>query len=205
MEQVKRFRVPVLIGVGTLIAALIVYAAWISPEGSHLAKLRTQQTQLQAQEAGLQARIATLKREKAQLGTDCQLLATNLVEIPGAPDVDSFLQQITALAVSSGDPNTPSISVTQATSGSKGAGVTPVTVALTLEGTYGQMSSFISGLDTFPRLFTVTAITVTGGDVAAGGRAVSPATAGYNLTLTGDIFYSTGEKNACGTGTASSA
>ncbi len=64
---------------------------------------------------------------------------------------------MTALAVASGDPNTPSISVTQATGGAKG-GVTPVTVAMTLEGTYGQMTSFLQGLDTFPRLFTVTSI-----------------------------------------------
>jgi len=200
MEPIKRFRVPVLIGAGTLVMALIVYAAWISPEGSHLARLRAQQTQLQTQEASLQAKIATLRKEKSQLGTDCQVLARDQTEIPGAPDVDSFLQQVTALAVSSGDPNTPSISVTQATSGAAKGGVTPVTVSLTLTGTYGQMSSFLQGLDTFPRLFTVTAISVAGGPVASGGGSVSPATTGYTLTLTGNIFYSTGQSNVCASG-----
>jgi len=198
MEQLKRFRVPALIGAGTLVLSLIVYAAWISPEGSHLTKLQAQRTTLQAQETALQVRIGTLKREKAQLGTDCQQLSTNLTEIPGTPDVDSFLQQVTALAVSSGDPNTPSISVTQATGGAAG-GVTPVTVAMTLAGTYGQMMSFLQGLDTFPRLFTVTSIAVTGGDVVAGGQTVAPGTAGYTLTMSGDIFYSTGEKDVCAT------
>lgn len=196
MEQLKRFRVPVLIGVGTLILGLIVYAAWISPEGNHLAKLQAQKTVLQTQETNLQIRIASLRREKSQLGANCQQLTTDLTEIPGTPDVDSFLSQVSALANASGDPNTPSISVTQATGAAKSS-VTPVTVALTLSGTYGQMTSFLQGLDTFPRLFTVTSISVTGGDVATGGQALAPGTAGYDLTMSGNIFYSTGQKNVC--------
>jgi Tfp pilus assembly protein PilO len=196
MVQLKRFRVPVLIGVGTLVFGLIVYAAWISPEGSHLTKLQAQQTLYQVQQNALQVKLATLKREKSQLGTDCQQLTTDLTEIPGTPSVDSFLQQVTSLAVSSGDPSTPSISVTQATGATKAA-VTPVTVGLTLSGTYGQMTSFLQGLDTFPRLFTVTSITVAGGAVAEGGVGVPPSQAGYTLTMSGDIFYSTGQKNAC--------
>lgn len=196
MEQVKRFRVPGLIGAGTLVLAVIVYVAWISPEGSHLQGLRSRQTQLQAQETSLQVRIATLKKEKSQLGNDCQELTTDLTEIPGTPSVDSFLQQMTALAVSAGDPNTPTISVTQASTGGK-AGVTPVTVSMTMDGDYGQMTAFLQGLDTFPRLFTVTSISVTGGPVATGGQVVDAATAGYTLTIDGNIFYSTGQKNVC--------
>jgi Tfp pilus assembly protein PilO len=196
MEQLKRFRIPVFTGVGTLVLALIVYAAWISPEGSHLTKLQAQQTQLLAQQSALQVRIATLKREKSQLGTDCAELTTDLTEVPGTPSVDSFLQQVTNLAVASGDPSTPSISVTQAADAGK-AGVTPVEVVLTLTGTYGQMTTFLQGLDTFPRLFTVTAITVTGGAVASGGQTVSPSAAGYSLSMTGDIFYATGQRNVC--------
>ncbi|HEY5252724.1 MAG TPA: type 4a pilus biogenesis protein PilO [Acidimicrobiales bacterium] len=205
MEKVKRFRIPVFIGMGALAFALIVYAAWISPEGSKLTKLKAQQSTLQAQQTALQIRIATLKKEKSQLGPDCQELTTDLTEIPGTPDVDSFLKQVSALAVSSGDPSTPNIDVTQATGTTATAGVTPVTVALTLEGTYGQMTSFLEGLDNFPRLFTVTSISVTGGSVVTGGQAVAPGTAGYTLTMSGDIFYSTGQKNACGAAGSTSA
>jgi len=196
MEQLKRFRIPVITGVATLVLAIIVYAAWISPEGSHLAKLHAQQAQLQTQQSQLQIRIASLRREKSQLGANCAQLTTDLTEIPGTPSVDSFLQQITNLAVTSGDPNTPTISVNQAVGGAK-AGVTPVQVGMTLQGTYGQMTQFLDGLDSFPRLFTVTSIAVTGGPVVTGGQVVSPATAGYTLTMTGDIFYSTGQKNVC--------
>jgi Tfp pilus assembly protein PilO len=201
MEQLKRFRIPVLIGVGTLVLGLIVYAAVISPEGTHLTKLQAQRTQLQAQEEGLQVRIATLKREKSQLGADCQQLTSDVTEIPGAPDVDSFLQQVSHLAVTSGDPNTPSISVTEAATTPTG-GVVPVTVSMTLVGNYGQMTSFVTGLDSFPRLFTVTQIAVSGGSVVTGGQTVAPSTAGYTLNLNGNIFYSTGQKNVCATGTS---
>jgi Tfp pilus assembly protein PilO len=196
MEQLKRFRIPVITGVATLVLAVIVYAAWISPEGSHLAKLHAMQTQLQAQQTQLQIRIATLRKEKSQLSANCAQLTTDLTEIPGTPSVDSFLQQITHLAVSSGDPNTPTISVNQAVGGDK-AGVTSVQVGLTLQGTYGQMTQFLAGLDSFPRLFTVTSITVAGGPVVTGGQVVAPTTAGYTLTMSGAIFYSTGQKNVC--------
>lgn len=196
MEQLKRFRIPVITGVATLVLAIIVYAAWISPEGSHLAKLHAMQTQLQTQQSQLQIRIATLRKEKSQLGANCAQLTTDLTEIPGTPSVDSFLQQITALAVASGDPDTPAISVNQAIGGAK-AGVTSVQVELTLQGTYGQMTQFLNGLDSFPRLFTVTSITVTGGDLVTGGQVVAPSTTGYMLTMNGDIFYSTGQKNVC--------
>jgi Tfp pilus assembly protein PilO len=195
MEQIKRFRVPLLTGVGTLVLALIVYSVWISPEGTHLKTLQAQETTLQGQQTHLQVEIASLRREKSQLGAKCAQLTTNLTEVPGTPNVDTFFQQVTALAVSSGNPNTPTINVTQ--SGGSADGVTPVAVSMTLTGTYGQMSAFLQGLDSFPRLLTVTSVSVAGGPVASGGQAVAPSTAGYTLTLSGDIFYSTGQKNVC--------
>jgi Tfp pilus assembly protein PilO len=90
--------------------------------------------------------------------------------------------------------------VTQATAAANAA--VPVAVTFTLQGTYGQMSAFLKGLDTFPRLFTVTAITINGGPVATGGAAINPATAGYTLDLTGNIYYSTGQQNVCAATTA---
>jgi hypothetical protein len=65
------------------------------------------------------------------------------------------------------------------------------------------MSSFLKGLDTFPRLFTVTAITINGGAVATGGTAINPATTGYTLNLTGNIYYSSGQQNVCAAATTS--
>jgi len=80
-----------------------------------------------------------------------------------------------------------------------------VAVDLTLQGTYGQMSAFVHGLDSFPRLFTITSFTVSGGPLAVGGAAINPATGGYNLNLAGNIFYSTGQANVCATATPAAA
>jgi len=202
MDQIKRFRNPIIIGAGALLVAIVVFMAMIAPEGSKLTSLHAQQSQLQAQQTRLQAEITSLRREKAHMAANCRVLTTDIAEIPGTPDVDSFLNQVTALAVSSGDPNTPSISVTQAPSSST-AGVSAVAVAFTLSGTYGQMTAFVHGLNAFPRLFTVSTITITGGPAATGGAPVDPATPSYTLTLGGDVYYSVGRQDVCSTGAPS--
>jgi Tfp pilus assembly protein PilO len=203
MDKITRYRIPILTGVGALVLAIIVFAAWISPEGGKLSSLHAQQTQLESQQTHLQVELTTLKAEKAHLASNCQSLSKDLGEIPGTPSVDSFFNQVTALAVAAGDPNTPSISITQATTPAGSAN--PVAVTFTLQGTYGQMTAFLKGLDTFPRLFTVTAITINGGPIATGGVAINPATAGYTLALTGNIYYSSGQQNVCSPATTTAA
>lgn len=210
MDVLKRFRTPVLIGAGALVFALVVFMGLISPQSHKLSSLQAKEAQLQSQQTQLQSEIATLKSEKAHIGASCSQLTKALTEIPGTPDVSSFLQQVTNLAVSTGNPNTPTISVLQAPGSGAGAassaaagakaaaaGATPVQVSLTLNGNYAQMSAFIKGLDSFPRLFTVTTMNVSGGPIAAAGGGVNPGTAGYALTMTGDVYYSLGRQNVC--------
>jgi len=210
MEQLKRYRIPLLTAGGAIVVALIVFVAWISPEGSKLSSLRAQQTQLQSQKSHLEIELSVLRGDKAHIATNCQELTTDLTEIPDTPTVDDFFHQVSTLAVQAGDPNTPSISVTEAAAGAAtsaaGGSVKPVSVNMTLSGTYGQMMGFLHGLDTFPRLFTISSIDVNGGAVAEGGAAVNPSTAGYTLTLAGAIYYSAGQANVCAdaTTTASS-
>src|ERR1700674_2393170 len=114
MEQLTRYRIPILTAVGALVLAIIVFAAWICPEGGKLSSLHAQQTQLLSQQAHLQTELSTLRRDNGHLPPNGQELTKDLTKIPGAPTVDAFSHQVTALAVAAGDPNTPSISVTQA-------------------------------------------------------------------------------------------
>jgi len=51
----------------------------------------------------------------------------------------------------------------------------------------------------------VTSLTVNGGPLVTGGAPVNPATAGYQLTLMGDIFYSSGQSNVCAPATTTAA
>ncbi len=197
MDQLKRFRIPLLVAAGAVVVAAVLYLGLVAPQGKKLTNLHASEAKLQAQQAQLQAEIATLKEDKAHMATNCAALAKALSEIPGTPDVSDFLQQVTNLAVQTGNPNTPTISVLQAPSSSGTEGATPVQVSLTLNGNYGQMVAFIKGLDSFPRLFTVTSIEVTGAPIASGGGQPAASTAGYDLSLTGAIFYSDGQQNAC--------
>jgi len=201
MDILKRFRTPVLIGAGALVFAVALFVGLISPQSHKLSSLQAKEAQLQSQQAHLQSEIATLKSEKAHISTSCAQLTKALTEIPGTPDVSSFLQQVTNLAVTTGNPNTPTISVLQApSSGAAASGATPVQVSLTLNGNYAQMSAFIKGLTSFPRLFTVTSLNVTGGPIATAGGAVNPGTGGYSLNMTGAIYYSLGRQNVCQAG-----
>jgi Tfp pilus assembly protein PilO len=200
MERIAQYRVPLLATVGVLIVAVVVFLAWISPEGKKLTNLHTTKAQLQTQQLELRAEIAALNRQKADMGPTCAILTKDVTEIPGAPDVDNFLDQVTALAVASGDPNTPSLSVTEAPSSTGGvSGVTPVSVSFTLDGTFGQMSAFLEGLYSFPRLFTISSTTIAGGPVAISGAAPAASTPNYDLTLAGDIYYSSGQQDTCAT------
>ena len=195
MEQLTRYRIPILTGVGALIVVIIVFVAWISPEGSKLSSLHAKETQLQQQQSHLQIELFTLRRDKAHMASNCAALTKDLTEIPGTPTVDDFFHQVTNLAVASGDPNTPSISVTQ--SQASAAGVKVVTVALSLSGSYGQMTSFLHGLNGFPRLFTINSITINGGNVAVGGSPPPANTGGYTLSMQGSIYYAAGQSNVC--------
>jgi Tfp pilus assembly protein PilO len=194
MDTLKRFQTSALIGAGAVVVCFVLFLAVVSPQGHKLSSLRATESQLQSQQTQLQTEIATLKRDKAQMAQNCAQLNKALTEIPGKPNVDSFLQQVTALAVASGDPNTPTINYT---SGPPTSGVTPIQITMTLQGNYGQMSAFIKGLDTFPRLFTISSMSVNGGAIAAAGGAINPGTTGYNLSLTGSIYYSLGQQDLC--------
>jgi Tfp pilus assembly protein PilO len=200
MERVQQYRIPLLTAVGALILALVVYVTWISHEGSKLSSLHGTETQLQTQQGSLQAEITMLKREKENLGPTCAKLTQDVTAVPASPQVDSFFHQVTALAVSSGDPNTPSISVTQATAGTtaaKGVPTSSIGVSLTLAGSYGQMTGFLKGMYSFPRLFTINTISIGGGPVSNGGVAPAAGTQNYTLALSGDIYYAAAQQNAC--------
>ena len=61
MNVVQEYRNPILIGVGGLVVAIILWLAWISPQSSHLSNLNNQQTQLQNQEQSLNSQLASLR------------------------------------------------------------------------------------------------------------------------------------------------
>jgi hypothetical protein len=94
---------------------------------------------------------------------------------------------------------------------------------MTIAGNFSQMSAFVGGLDSFPRLFTIQtftlsigAVSTSGGTAAAstsvgpsplwvGGITTAPTAGPYLLTIAGSIYYTTTPSalDACTKATAS--
>lgn len=201
MASLMRFRTPFIIGVAAVVVAVVVLLAWISPEGHKLSTLDSQKQLLSTQEESLQAEIVTLQHDEDQKVTNCGTLDTLLKEVPPTLDEAQFVLDVGQLASSSGA-STPSITWGAATAGT---GVDTVGVTVTVAGAFGQVMNFVQGIDgsAFARLFTVSTFTVgapgsNGGGgggsssnpVVVGTSLQSPSTANYQVSLSGDIYYS---------------
>jgi Tfp pilus assembly protein PilO len=226
-----------MIGGGALVIIMLLWAMLVSPENAKLASLQAQQTTLQGQQATLEAKLASLKSETQRLPGNCADLEKIVTQIPSVQtptDLDaeesSFEQQFNDLARTSGVTlnsfsgfaNTDGAGGAAApvtatpTAGATGtsstAGVTPVPTTLEVTGNYGQVMSYIQGLDSFPRLFVINHFTLalgggvvttsssgsgTSGSGSSGGTTplwvggkTTPNSAGpYTLTIVGSIFY----------------
>jgi len=182
MNQLRQYRMPLFFAGGALVIALILWVALISPQNSKLATLKDQSVQLQGQVSSIQARLASLQSEGKKLSSNCadlQKISTQIPSVTSPTDIDaqesSFERQFNDLAASSGvtlaqfsgfAPATAA-AATPAATGSP-AGVTAVPTTLTVQGNYGQMTSFINGLDSFPRLFVIQKFVLAFGPAASG-------------------------------------
>ncbi len=187
MNAVKEYRNPLIIAGGALVVALLLWVILISPQNAKLSSLKAQTVQLQGQETALQARLSALQSEGQKLSSNCadlQKISTQIPSVQTPTDVDaqasSFESQFNELAASSGvtlsqfsgfaPAGTATGTAQPTTSGSSTtpAGVTAVPTTLTVQGNYSQMTSFISGLDSFPRLFIIQKLTLAFGAAATG-------------------------------------
>ncbi|MHB1711611.1 MAG: hypothetical protein ACYCV7_09435 [Acidimicrobiales bacterium] len=241
MNTVKEYQKPLLVGALGLVVAILLYAILISPQSAKLAALTAQQTQLQTQQTQLRAKLESLRIEKQQLPGKCAALRKISVQIPSvqnpgdlAAEQSSFYNQLTALVGSSGT-SIPSFAWTggsgatattpaaTATSTVKGvSGVVPIPVTMHITGTFGQMSNFVAGLDSFPRLFVIQSFTLSIGSAGSPsgsgaatavaspstpalwvGQAPTSGSAGpYSLSLAGSIYYTTTASAAAACGQA---
>ncbi len=225
MTAIQEYRRPLLVGAIALVVAILVYALLISPQSSKLSSLDSQATQLQAQEAGLQAKLTALQQARQKVPANCADLRKIATQIPSvktpsdiAAEESSFETQMNALLAQTGTSIVsfsgfapPTTSTAPATGPAPGAGVVAIPLTLTVTGSYGQISAFVSQLDTFPRLFVIQTFALSLGSgsgsggatsaPAAGGSGssplwvggtVTPASAGpYSLAITGSIYYTT--------------
>jgi Tfp pilus assembly protein PilO len=188
MNQVREYRVPLMIAGGSLVVVLLLWAILISPQNSKLSSLQTQQTTLQTQQTELQTKLASLKSEQQKLSSSCadlQKIATQIPSVQSPTDVDaeesSFENQFNGLTAGSGVTLTQfsgfaPATTAQATPAAGSAatspsGVVAVPTTLAVTGNYDQIHTFIDDLDGFPRLFVIQKFVLTFGSTAAAGSA----------------------------------
>jgi Tfp pilus assembly protein PilO len=213
VNQVREYRMPLFIAGGALLVALVLWVALIAPQNSKLSSLQDQTVTLQSQETALQARLAALQSEGQKLSSNCadlQKISTQIPSVTSPNDINaeesSFESQFNALAGSSGvtlaqfsgfaPATTTGVPATGGTTGSP-AGVTAVPTTLTVQGNYGQITSFINGLDSFPRLFVIQKFVLAYGP-ATGGAGTTGSSGGSGSQSTGG---SSGTASASVTGT----
>jgi Tfp pilus assembly protein PilO len=229
MNQVREYRNPLLIAGGALVVAIILWLALISPQNSKLSSLQAQSTTLQAQEATLQAKLTALESEGQKLSSNCADLVRISTQIPSVQsptDVDaeesSFESQFNSLAGTSGvslaqfsgftpagATATGGVAVPTATVGTATpSDVTAVPTTLTVQGNYGQISAFVNGLDTFPRLFVIQKFVLSYGQASASSTAsaataaaaATPSTSGTASATLGTPLWEGGTPTAASAG-----
>ena len=235
MNVVKEYRNPLIIAGGALVVALLLWVILVSPQNSKLASLQAQSVTLVGQETALQAKLASLQSEGQKLSSNCADLQKISAQIPSVQtptDINaqesSFESQFNDLAATSGvtlsqfsgfAPAGAAVAQPATSGGSTTpSGVTAVPTTLTVQGNFAQMTSFVHGLDSFPRLFIIQKLTLAFGAASAGssgasatapssgaapggaasasaaplwvgGQATSPTNGPYNLQVTGSIYY----------------
>jgi len=178
--MVREYQKPLMIAGGALVIALILWVALIAPQNSKLTALQVQSTTLQGQETSLQARLTALQSEGQKLSSNCadlQKISTQIPSVQSPTDIDaeesSFENQFNSLAGTAGvtlaqfggfaPASTTGAAATPPASGGAStstAGVTAVPTTLTVQGDFAQITSFVNGLDSFPRLFVIQKFTL---------------------------------------------
>jgi Tfp pilus assembly protein PilO len=216
MNEVRAYRIPLMIAAGSLVVALLLWAVLVSPQKSKLSSLQTQETQLQGQQTQLQAKLASLKSEQQKLSSSCadlQKIATQIPSVQSPTDVDaeesSFESQFNALTSSSGvtlsqfsgfAPATTAQATPTTGTATTPAGVVAVPTTLAVTGNYGQVLNFINELDSFPRLFVIQNFNLSYGSTAPTGTSSSSSGSAVTASPTQTPLWTGGTPTAASAG-----
>lgn len=126
----------------------------------------------------LDAQVASLQALEVQIPADKTRLATLDAALPTTPDLRALLDQLHALATSTGtqlttvspSPPQPAIAnqssstATSAKAGSSTTGLQMIAITMSGTGTYQQLTSFLSGLAGLQRSLTIQSVSITAGN-----------------------------------------
>jgi Tfp pilus assembly protein PilO len=149
----------------------IWYVAVFSHQSKSIHKANTAAAASNQQAATLRSQIQLLEREKADLPAATAKLTTLKAALPDNPDLDKLIDQINEAAVKTGvdwqtitptKPATYSATSAQAIAGGFAGGMQSVTVGMQVNGTYPQVTAFVSKLMGISRLLDVDSVNLNG-------------------------------------------
>jgi type IV pilus assembly protein PilO len=159
-------RITAVAAVGAVLILAIWYLALFSPQSKNLKAAHKAYTAAEQQVNALRTQVAGLQALERQVPHDKAVLASLNQAIPSTPDLKDVLDQLHALAVSTGVELTsvgPSVSPNANSSG----GISSITMTLNLTGTYPQVTNFLKGLTTMPRTVVINSVSIGGGSAGS--------------------------------------
>jgi Tfp pilus assembly protein PilO len=171
-------RIGVIAGGAALLLLVIWYLALFQPQSHHLKAAHAAKSAADAQAQTLTAEVASLKALEKQAPQDKAALAQLKQAVPDNADLSDALGQLHNAATASGvqltsvSPTPPPKTASQSTSQSSGgqssssqssgqsstpqaSGPTAISLSMTASGTYQQLMSFVTHLDTMARTVVI--------------------------------------------------
>jgi len=189
-------------GLSLLVVAALGWTLVVGPETSTLAETRDQIVSTRDQNSVLAAQLASLEKQRSDLGSTRRAARELAVKFPPTADQPGLFEQVTQAAVAAGigpkgvttlAPTPPQLGATDpaaagTTTGTTGAATGTAatspgllarqTVTVSVTGTYDQTQQLLSNLEQMQRAYLITAITLSG----------DATTGAYTTTVSGDMF-----------------
>lgn len=180
---------------GSLALALVLTMGWLfvlSPQSSALGELQTQIANAKDQNDTLRLQLISLQRQAAGLDETKRTAHALAEKFPATADQPGLFRDVTAAAGKAGiaakdvTALTPSPPALQGADGSSGVqlpdqaatgDLARQTVTVSVGATYDRTQRFLSQLESMPRAYLITSVTVTGDDTGM-----------FTSTITGDMF-----------------
>jgi len=152
----------IAIAVAALLGIVAIwYVALWSPQGAKLKQAQASAATARQKEGGLQAHVASLQLQRTQVPALEAQIAHLSQAIPANASIDKVIDDVNAVVLSSGvtlsslSPSTAATVAGAASSAAAPSGAIPMTLTVSVSGTYFQLVDFINKLNAMPRLAVV--------------------------------------------------
>ena len=144
-------------------AVLAISAVWYvvmwSPQGASLKKAQASAASAQTKESSLKAQVAALQKQRAQLPVLNAQIAALKQAIPATANIDQVIDQVNAVTRDVGVTlvafSPPAIPAAAVPGTPTVVGAVPMSLSVSVTGTYFQLIKLINELNAMPRLAVV--------------------------------------------------